>query len=250
MRNRRTTPIALAVTILLGVGGVVAAAASRSTDQVASVGVVPIYPVAPIGQGATTCQRPIGVTETFDRVRFNVGTFGHIGPPLVVRVVDEKTGDELGRGEVRAGWVDDGTAQNVQVGTVEGDHRVEVCFRNEGTVRAYVYGDYYNGAYGTGPYGVTPTNTANSAVIDGEPIEGDLSLALLSDEPRPLLARVPAIFEHASAFAPPILGPWTYWLLAALILCAAPIVLWKALARAAAAERSQDDRRYPDSSRP
>jgi hypothetical protein len=250
MRSRRTATIALAVALLLGVGGVLVAAASKSTDQVVSVGVLPVYPVAPIVEGATTCQRPIGVTESFDHVRFNVGTFGRNGPPLSVRVVDERSGDELGRGRVQPGWVDDGTAQNVDVGTVDGGHRVAVCVRNEGPVRAYVYGNYYNGRFGTGPLGVTPSNTANFATVDGEAITGDLSLALLRSSPRSLLARVPAIFEHASAFAPAILGPWTFWLLAALILVGAPVSLWMALARAAAVERSQDDRRYPDSSRP
>lgn len=237
------------VALVLAVGGVLVAAASKSSEQVASVGVLPVYPVAPIVQGATACQRPIGITESFDRVRFNVGTFGRSGPPLLVRVLDQESEEELGSGQVRPDWVDDGSAQDVNVGTVPSGHRVAVCITNQGPVRAYVYGDYYNGAYGTGPLGVTPTNTTNSADIDHVGLLGDMSLALLSSSSRSLLERVPAIFEHSAAFRPPIAGTWITWLLAALILVGAPIALWAALVRAGRMGRSEDERRYPDSSR-
>jgi hypothetical protein len=249
MRSRRTALVALVALLVLGVAGVLISAASKSSDEVQSVGVLPVYPVAPIGLGATACQEPFGITESFDRVRFNVGTFGHAGPPLSVIVRDEDSDEELGHGQVQAGWVDNGTAQVVDVGSISTGHRVSVCVRNEGRVRAYVYGDYYNGAYGTGPLGVTPTNSTNFATVDDHELTGDISLALLRSSPRSLLARVPALFSHAGTFKPPVVGAWTFWLLAVLILVGAPLGLWAALSRAGDAERAPEARRYPDSPR-
>jgi hypothetical protein len=247
MRRRRAA-IAFAVVLLLGVAAVLARAKSNVGDEVVNVGVKPVYPVAPIGEGATACQQPLGVTESFDRVRFNVGTFGKVGPPLTVIVRDERTREELGHAQVRAGWVDNGTAQVVDVGTIETGRRVAVCVRNDGPVRAYLYGDFYNGRYGTGPLGVTPTNSTNFATVDDQELAGDISLALLS-KPHSLLARVPALFSHAGTFRPPIVGAWTFWLLAVLVLVGAPLALWAALTRAGDAERAPDPRRYPDSPR-
>ena len=241
MPSRRTALVAMAVVLV--------AAASKSSDEVESVGVKPVYPVAPIAHGATACQQPLGVTEGFSRVRFNVGTFGKPGPALAVTVRDEATLEQLGSGHVSAGWVDDGSAKDVQVGSIPTGRRVAVCVQNEGQVRAYVYGDFYNGRYGTGPLGVTPTNSTNYATVDGQEMSGDMAIALLRSSPRSLLARVPAMFVHAGSFRPPLVGAWTYWLLAALILLAAPLALWSALVRAAGSEEAPDDRRYPDSSR-
>lgn len=251
MRSRRGAAIAIAVAVLLGVGAVLAAASSKSSDEVANVGVPAVYPVAPIVQGATACQAPIGITEDVNRVRFNVGTFGHTGPALTVIVRDDASKQQLGSGTVQPGWVDNGSAQNVDVGTVPSEHRVAVCVRNEGPVTAYVYGDFYNGRFGNGPLGVTPTNTTNVATVDNHVLqEGDMEFALLRSSSSSLLARIPDLFDRAVAFRPPIVGAWTFWLLAALLLVGAPLALWKALVRAGAAEGSPDDRRYPDSSRP
>jgi hypothetical protein len=252
MRNRRRTAlVALVALVVVGLAGVLISAGTKSSAQVQSVGVLPVYPLAPIVQGATACQGPFGITESFDRVRFNVGAFGSGGPPLTVIVRDGDSRAELGSGEVAAGWVDNGSAQNVEVGSIPTGHRVAVCVRNDGPTAAYVYGDFYNGKFGLGPLGVTPTNTSSFATIDRYALpDGDLSMALVRSSERSLLARIPAMFQHASPFHPGIVGPWTYWVLAALILFGAPFALWRALARAGAGGGSPDDRRYPDSSRP
>jgi hypothetical protein len=228
MRSRRGAAVGIAVAVVLGVGGALAGAAGSRTEEVLTVGVLPVYPLAPLVPGATACQAPLGITESFDRVHFNVGTFGRPGPPLVVSVVDQGSKRELGWGRVAPGWVDNGTAQDVNVGAVEPGRQVAVCVRNEGSVRAYVYGDYYNGKFGTGPAGVTPTNSTNSASVDDIPITGDISIKLLSSGPRSLLARVPALFRHAAVFRPALVGAWTFWLLGLLILVAAPVALWRA----------------------
>jgi hypothetical protein len=250
MPSRRAALAGIAVVLALVVGVEAVKAGGTSTEEVLSVGVQPVYPVAPIVPGATACQRPLGVTESFDRVRFNVGTFGKPGPALLVSVVDQDSKQTLGWGRVVPGWVDNGTAKDVKVGTIRPGHLVAVCVRNEGSVRAYVYGDFYNGRFGTGPLGVTPTNTTNSADVDDVPMAGDESIALLRTNPPSLLARVPALFRHAAAFRPPFVGAWTFWLLAALALVGAPFALWAAVTRVADAEQPAEDGRYPDSPRP
>jgi hypothetical protein len=233
MPSRRAAAIGIGVIVLLVLAAELVAAGTSRTDQVLSVGVQPVYPVGALTPGATACQQPLGVTESFDRVHFNIGTFGKPGPPLYVSVVDQQSKAELGSGRVAPGWVDNGTAQDVNVGRIPPGHLVGVCIRNEGPVRAYVYGDFYNGRFGTGPLGVTPTNTTTSAVVDKVPLDADLSIRLLSSSPRSLLARFPAILRHLGTFKPPWVDAWTFWLLAILIVAAAPLALWRAAAWAA-----------------
>ena len=248
MRSRRRlgAGIAIAVIVLVVVVAELVYAAGTSTDLVASTAVNPVVPVAPVKPGATACQRPFGITETFDRARFNAGTFGKPGPPLFVSVTDQDSGAELASGEQRAGWVDDGTPRDVEVGPVKPGPLVSVCIRNEGRVTTYLYGDYYHGAFGKGPLGVTPTDSTTVADVDGVPLEGDLAMWLLSSKEHTRLAWIPAMFRHAAAFKPPFVGAWTFWLLAGLLLLGAPLALWAALR---SATRS-DDPSLPSSRRP
>jgi hypothetical protein len=221
--------IGIAVVVLLVVVGELVFAAGKSTDLVQGTYVNPVVPVAPLKPGAAVCQKPIGITESFDRVRFNAGTFGKPGPPLSVSVTDQDAGVELASGQVRPGWVDNGTARDVKVGTVKPGPLVSVCIHNEGRVSTYVYGDYYHGAFGKGPLGVTPTNSTSVAYLNGVPLEGDLALWLRSTKPHTELSWIPALFRHAAAFKPPFVGAWTFWLLALLLVVGAPLALWAAL---------------------
>src|SRR3954464_3675310 len=177
MPSRRAA-IAIAAIVLLVVAGELVFAAGKRTDLVQSTWVNPVVPVAPVKPGSTVCQQPLGVSETFDRVRFNAGTFGRPGPPLFVSVTDQDSRAELASGEVRPGWVDNGTPRNVTLGAVKPGASVSVCIRNEGRVTTYLYGDYYHGAFGKGPLGVTPTNSTSVAYIDGHQLEGDMAVRL------------------------------------------------------------------------
>jgi hypothetical protein len=235
MPSRRAA-IAIAALVLAVLVGEVVFAAGKKTDVVQSTWVNPVSPVAPVKPGATVCQQPLGVSETFDRVRFNAGTFGKPGPPLYVSVTDQDSRAELASGAVRPGWVDNGTRQDVDVGPVKPGPSVSVCIRNGGHVTLYVYGDYYHGAFGKGPLGVTPTNSTSAAYIDGVPLEGDLALWLHSTKEHSRLSWIPAMFRHAAAFKPPFVGGWTFWLLALLLIVGAPLALWAALRSAIRSE--------------
>ncbi|MEA2412917.1 MAG: hypothetical protein QOC77_3478 [Thermoleophilaceae bacterium] len=233
----RRAAFAIAAVVLAVVIGEIVFAAGSSTDLVQSTYVNPVVPVAPVEPGSTVCQQPFGITEAFDRVRFNAGTFGKPGPPLFVSVTDQGSRAELASGQVRRGWVDNGKAQDVSIGTVAPGPQVSVCIHNEGRVPTYLYGDYYHGAFGKGPLGVTPTNSTSVAYVDGVPLEGDLALWMHSSKPHTRLSWIPAMFRHAAAFKPPFVGAWTFWLLALLLILGAPLALWAALR---SATRSDD----------
>jgi hypothetical protein len=175
-----------------------------------------------------------------------VGTFGKPGPPLYVSVTDLDSHAEVASGAVRPGWVDNGKAKNVDVGSVKPGPQVSVCIRNGGRVSAYFYGDYYHGAFGKGPLGVTPTNSTSLAYVDGVQLEGDLALWLESKEEHSRLSWIPAMFRHAAAFKPLFVGAWTFWLLALLLIVGAPLALWSALKSAL----REDDPPLPSTRRP
>jgi hypothetical protein len=62
-------------------------------------------------------------------------------------------------------------------------------------------------------------------VLRKRPIDTDLTLVFLRERRRSALALVPVMFEHASRFHPGWVGPWTFWLLAALVVGAVPLLL-------------------------
>ena len=157
MPSRRAAAIGISAMLLAGLLVLAVTGAGKRTDLVQSDAVNPIYPVAPVAPGSIVCQKPFGLTETLDRVRFNAGTFGRPGPPLVVSVTSEQSGAELGWGRQPRGWVDNGTPRISDVGDVKPGEQVDVCIRNEGRTPAYLYGDFYHGRFSKGPLGVTPS---------------------------------------------------------------------------------------------
>jgi hypothetical protein len=238
MPSRRAVAIAVAVPLVLVLAVLAITGAGKNTDLVQTTAVNPVYPVAPLAPGATACQGPLGLADAFERVKFNAGTFGKPGPPLLVSVVDEDSGAELSQARQRPGWVDDGTPRVIDVGKIDAGPRVAVCVRNEGRTHAYLYGDFYHGKGVRGPLGVTPTNSTSTANVDSATLEGDVALSLYASDHHTGLSWIPALFRHAAAFKPPFVGAWTFWLLALLLLVAAPVALWAALRSAARAEDS------------
>src|SRR5204863_8327077 len=210
MPSRRAAAIGISATLIAGLLVLAVTGAGKRTDLVQSDAVNPIYPVAPVAPGGVVCQKPFGLTETLDRVRFNAGTFGRPGPPLVVSVTSEQSGAELGWGRQPPGWVDNGTPRIIDVGAVTPGEQVDVCIRNEGRTPAYLYGDCYHGRFLKGPLGVTPTNSTSSAYVDGVMVEGDVAMSLYGPDEHSALARIPSIIRHAATFKMPFVGPWLF----------------------------------------
>jgi hypothetical protein len=232
MPSRRATIIGVSTAFAVGLVILVAGALATKSRVVENVGVIPLYPVAPIAKGQEACQAPIGLADDVDRVRFNVGVFGKPGVPLEVTIRAAGTAIVLGRGHVAGGWLDVGKPREVSVGHIEANQRVAACVRNLGTRRAFVYGDLYGGTVvPIGPLGLRPTPSNTSAQIDGVDIPGDIAVSFVSAKPRSLLTRLPGVFRHAAVFRPAFVGSWTFWLLFLVAVFAVPAALLVALLR-------------------
>jgi hypothetical protein len=237
MASRRLAVIGFGAALAIGLIGVLVAGLLTDTRQVQTLGVTPVFPVAPLEPKQEACQNDVGLASPLEHVRFNIGTFGKPGPPLTVTVRD-RYGLQIGRtGRVAAGWKDDGSAQEVAVGRVHADQKVSVCIRNGGPQTAYVYGDIYDGNIRESITAARPTITPSSGTIDGTPMPGDLALWFVSPEPKSLVARVPAMFDRAATFKPGLVGAWTWWVLLVAALVLVPVALVKAFASALRDER-------------
>src|SRR5206468_5663138 len=107
------------------------------------------------------------------------------------------------------------------------------CFRNLGPGKALLFGDTELGS-------VHPTISTSVASVDGHPLlADDIALVIPRPKPKSVLALVPEMFRRAALFRPGFVGAWTYWVLAALILIAAPLLLARAMASADAEEESE-----------
>jgi hypothetical protein len=233
LSSRRTALTAFAAVLVLGVLFLLAVSLSITSNTTQTLGVLPVYPVAPLEpHGGIACEEPIAVAEPIETISFNVGTWGLPGPPIAV-TVEEWGGGPLAEGRVAAGWVDDGTPQVVPLGRVAAGQYIRVCFRNEGEVRASVWGDLGTGAVGTKlSKEPRPTITPASASVNGIPITADMSMNFVSSEQHSLLSQLPEVMERAALFRPAFVGGWTFWLLVVALVIVVPLALWRAFARA------------------
>jgi hypothetical protein len=157
----------------------------------------------------------------FDRVALTVGVAGAPGPPLRVEVVEAESGRVLGAGSLAGGYPG-ATEQIVPVGEVRTDDALSVCLIPGAKVAVL------------GQPGVASPKTTGT--IDGVDSDVDFAFTLRSEE-RSLIALAPDIAERASLFRAGWLSPLAYLLLALAVIVAAPLLLARGFARAAAADR-------------
>src|SRR3954470_8772150 len=108
MRSRRGATIGLVAMLVVGLLALAIGGLTSRSDVVATVGVLPVYPVAPLAGGEEACESPVALADPVDRVRFHIGTFGKPGPPLEFTVRNAGGAFTLGHGSYPGGWVDDG----------------------------------------------------------------------------------------------------------------------------------------------
>lgn len=189
-------------------------------------GVIALEEVGTLAPGAEACQREVGVAEPFGAVRIGVETSGEPGPPLDVVV----RGDgRNARGEAPGGYVarrDIPESQPVaRVGSIGAGGNVNVCITNRGDRSVALLGVQGDEA----PEGrLEVKQLAESA-------SRDLHLSFLRAEPASLLSVLPDAFARAALFHPPLVGAWTFWLLAVAVAVGVPLALAGAL-RGAEAE--------------
>ncbi len=188
-------------------------------SQSFSLGVAPAAPVAEMRPGATLCQGPIDVPESFERITLTLGTFTRRGQALDVRVRDAHSGRTFARGRLNGGYANN-TEQQIRVGRVHEGRVIRVCFTNRGSRRVVAYG---NGGTAHAP---------SDATIDGRAKNVDASIRFLYDQPKSLLSLAPRMIERATLFAPSWLSSWMLWSLFGLLTLAVPGLLVYALAHA------------------
>ena len=214
---------------VLGAGllGLLVASVLMRSEIKQTDGVLPVYPVAPLVAGSTVCQEPVGLADDLENVRYQVGTLGKLNGPEMDVTVTTASGVVLGQGHVAPGWKDVGNPHTVNVGHVKGGQEVSVCIHNRGPARAYVYGDIPSGTF----LGVRPTDSTSVARVNGQQVDGDITLWFTADKRFSLIQRIPAMLSHAAHFRPGFVGKGLYWALLAAMLFLVPFLLGRALIR-------------------
>jgi GT2 family glycosyltransferase len=171
----------------------------------------PLGEVISLAPGATACE-PVKATVRFDAVRLT--TIAKVdGQALRMIARGPSRGRVIARGR---GLVSAGNGQvRIRLGRIAEGRSLELCMTNASTRRIGL----------SGAPGVRRPREA------GVSRTGDPTL-VFETKPRSLLARIPDAFKRASLFKPGLVGAWTFWLLTALVLMAAPLLLAMALARA------------------
>lgn len=217
----RSAVLTLLGLCLAGVLALLIVGGARETRMAFTAGVSSAGAQAAIAPGQTGCQGPLDVPEggSFDAVEVVLATGAVPGAPARVTVRDAQTGRVLARGRLAGGYL--GTAQRrvaVTPRVAEG-RTISVCLRNTGTVPIVPMG---NGDAASPP----STYTRN-----GQPQGVDIAVRFQT-EPRSLLSQFGLIADRAALFRAGWVGPWTFWLLAALLTLGVPALLAFALARA------------------
>jgi hypothetical protein len=226
----RSAVIGFATVFTIGLIALAAVGLGQRSSLVYSLGVTPAHPAAGLRTGDRACQAPVSVPRgaAFDRVGFMLRRFADPGPPVRVEVLDADTHRRLASGRLEPGYADfDPTRPRenvVTVGRVETDAPLQLCVVNEGPGSVSVIGQA----------GIASPPT--SATLAGEPIANDLTFNLRAGD-RSLVALLGDIADRAALFRAGWVTPLVYLVLALAILAAAPLLLARAVARAASEDQ-------------
>lgn len=213
MRSRAA--VVLLATVATGVLCLALVARSDDRELAFTLGVTPSSVVVNPAPDAEVCQLPIEVAEPFTGVDVKLES-SPPGPPLELVVLGLPGRTPLARGRLDGGYRGISELSVALDRTVAADQRVAVCLRNRGKDRVVIFGNY------------ELASRTSHLELNGKREPTDLGL-VFTREPRSALSQVPEIFQRASLFRPSWVGEWTYWLLIALLLLAAPVLLARAL---------------------
>lgn len=218
------TAVVLGGALLVLVAAVIVLAGDERRLAFAN-GVPPAVAAVQLAPGQRACQPAVAVLEPFGGVELAADTGGRGGPALEVTVLDRRARRTLGSGRVPGGYagrLTTGGAEAVaRVGRVRAGREVEVCVVNAGSQPVGLGGTVGRDRRG-----------ARVQLADGRRLGANLHLTFLRQRPTSLLALMPTAFERAALFHPPVVGAWTFWLLAALLALGVPALLARALAAA------------------
>lgn len=195
---RRRSLAAFLVAFAVGAGFLLVRSSTSERAEVFPVRTGP--PLVFVPPSGFVCQRNIELIAPVHGVTFPVDTRGRPGPPLTVSVHTEE-GRRLATGRVRGGYAHGGL-QEARFRRLPAGQSVSVCVRRTGAPA-------------------------------GPGVRSDLTLAFLHREPTSTVGLLPTIFERMALFRFECVGAWTFWVLLALLVLAAPALCAYAVARAA-----------------
>jgi hypothetical protein len=220
---RRRAAAGFVVVLAVGLVAVAILGLTRGSSLVYSLGVSAAGPALAVAPGSVACQAPISVPDgaEFDRVAMTLSTYERPGPELTAEVRTVDGGRRLAEGTLQAGYRD-GPAV-IEVGRVGTRTPLEVCLRNAGSGPVAVYGQ------------PTIASPRTNATLDGKELGIDMAITL-NREQRSFLALLPTMADRASLFRAGWVGPFTYLILALLVVIGAPLLLLRGIAGAAGAD--------------
>lgn len=218
----RSAVAALLAVLLCGVVALILVGALERRELAFTLGVAHQEPVTRQSPGDELCQSPILTPQRFREVRIKVGSFGRLGQPLRVHVRDLDGGPAL-VGRIPGGYADNDVL-TVPVGDVMRGRPIEVCVTNDGDAAIALYG---SGAL---------ASRSSEAQLNGQAIDKDVAIDFVRADSPTVLSLAREMAGRAALFHGDWVGPWTIWLLAALVAVAVPILLALALRASARCE--------------
>ena len=210
---------ALAVLVAGTVAVLVAAALALAGDErdlAFANGLAPLEAVSELAPGSVACQHAVPVVEPFAAVRVTVDTAGAPGPPLIVTAAQGHHGAHPAA-RIPGGYVstiaDPRSGPVARLGRVLRGGVVDVCVGNHGRRGLLVAGSRQT------------QRPDGGLTVGGRRTDGAMTLTFLRERPTSLLAELPAAFERAALFHPPLVGAWTFWLLTILVAVGIPVLL-------------------------
>lgn len=226
---RRGPELWLLLAVALTLAAIGAVASTQVTWVAFTLGVTPDKQAATVYGDRVVCQQPIDVPVPFQTVAFLATGNEPAGPPLAVEVRSYPDGRRLGAGVVRDEYSDTSSLA-ARVGDVPAGGRVAVCFRALGEGGATDAREDDGARLRGGP---AQAARSSAVFLDGRRRPDDLALAFVRDRPRTRLSVLPDMLERATLWRP---GPASGTLLAVMlagVALAVPLLLGRALRRAA-----------------
>jgi hypothetical protein len=218
----------VAVTAVLGCGGLLWASESPQLPTAFSVNVPAATLMPPLAAGREACQAPIRVSSPAGAVRAWVWPDFRPSPPLAVTVRDLATRAVLATGSMssvparRSAPAGDIVAlyptpvsrTAVLTRSLPAGQEILVCMRAQGPGTATFMGS-------------RPTALSGQFKVPGKATTaGAMSLLFLAPHTRSLLSLLPTAFRRAALFRPTWVGAWTFWLLGIGLLLGFGLAAW------------------------
>ena len=204
--KRYAAAITVAVAALVAIVLLLTSAGGDQRYTSFSLDVVPSEPAASLASGQLACQGPINAVAPIDYVIPWITPVVLPGPPILLTVRDYATHGVLAYGRLPTGYTySDTIAPTIHLNTtVPQGREISVCVRNLGPKPIDLVGN-------------DPNLDSGTLVAQGK-AQPLAAMFLFQRHPVSLLSQIPAVFRRASVFRLGIVGSWTFWVLAILLL--------------------------------